>query len=381
MKIIITLISCVFSLQLTLIAQVKYELEDSVFTEGFKRVAINKKLGYINTQRKEITPIIYDNGDVFSEGLAMVLKNNKAGFIDVNGKEVIELKFEYAQSFSEGKAIVSQNNKVGFIDKTGKVVIDYKYENAAPFVNGVALVVKNKKYGYINNMGKEITEFIYDEAYSFVDDRAIIKQNDRYGAIDKTGKLIIPNVYRYPFTFTDGLAIVQNEQFQFGAIDKKGGTVIDFKFVEIVLIDKNLMVAAIGKSGSPLSEGGDFFGKLGYTFQLFNSSGKASNIYQTIMYRRAQGLSIVRNMDRKYGIINNQFTETVACQYYDINNAYEELYIAKDTYGKLGYINATGKIIIPFIYNKARWFENGKAQVTLNDKTFYINKKGETVKP
>jgi hypothetical protein len=44
---------------------------------------------------------------------------------------------------------------------------------------------------------------------------------------------------------------------------------------------------------------------------------------------------------------------------------------------KFGYMNKLGKIVIPLIYENTNTFRKGKAYVTLNDKEFYINKKGE----
>lgn len=49
--------------------------------------------------------------------------------------------------------------------------------------------------------------------------------------------------------------------------------------------------------------------------------------------------------------------------------------IAQD--GKYGYIDTTGKTVIPLIYDKAYNFMFGKAKVKQNGETFYINRKGE----
>lgn len=48
--------------------------------------------------------------------------------------------------------------------------------------------------------------------------------------------------------------------------------------------------------------------------------------------------------------------------------------------GKWGYIDKSGKIVIPVIYENAYRFLNNKAEVKLNGETFFINKKGERVK-
>ena len=46
---------------------------------------------------------------------------------------------------------------------------------------------------------------------------------------------------------------------------------------------------------------------------------------------------------------------------------------------KFGYIDSLGKIAIPIIYDDAKEFNFGKAEVQLNGETFYINRKGEAL--
>ncbi|MDP2365233.1 MAG: WG repeat-containing protein, partial [Ignavibacteria bacterium] len=49
--------------------------------------------------------------------------------------------------------------------------------------------------------------------------------------------------------------------------------------------------------------------------------------------------------------------------------------------GKWGYFNDKGEQLINFIYDEAKSFENGLAQVRLNNKWGVINKNGEVVIP
>ncbi|MBO9684719.1 MAG: WG repeat-containing protein, partial [Flavisolibacter sp.] len=47
---------------------------------------------------------------------------------------------------------------------------------------------------------------------------------------------------------------------------------------------------------------------------------------------------------------------------------------------KIGYIDTNGKLVIPFTYPEAEPFKNGKAQVKLNGRSFYIDKNGQEIK-
>ena len=48
--------------------------------------------------------------------------------------------------------------------------------------------------------------------------------------------------------------------------------------------------------------------------------------------------------------------------------------------GWWGYVDKTGKEVIPFVYEDARYFnKDGKAKVKLNGETFFIDVKGNRV--
>ena len=62
----------------------------------------------------------------------------------------------------------------------------------------------------------------------------------------------------------------------------------------------------------------------------------------------------------------------------DVVSFYEGLARIKQD-KKFGYIDSLGKIAIPIIYDDAKEFNFGKAEVQLNGETFYINRKGEAL--
>lgn len=46
-------------------------------------------------------------------------------------------------------------------------------------------------------------------------------------------------------------------------------------------------------------------------------------------------------------------------------------------YGRWGYLDRKGDVVIPMIYDEAGNFKNGKAEVQLHGEIFYIDAKGE----
>lgn len=49
--------------------------------------------------------------------------------------------------------------------------------------------------------------------------------------------------------------------------------------------------------------------------------------------------------------------------------------------GKWGFVNRTGKVVVPFQYDSAYWFTDGLAAVKQNGKWGFINLKGKLVTP
>ena len=91
-----------------------------------------------------------------------------------------------------------------------------------------------------------------------------------------------------------------------------------------------------------------------------------------------EGLAMVR-LDKKYGFIDKTGKEVIPIKYDDVEEFSENLAKVKLN-GKYGFIDRIGKEVIAIKYDAAMKFSEGLAFVGLNGKWFYINRKGECVK-
>jgi len=66
---------------------------------------------------------------------------------------------------------------------------------------------------------------------------------------------------------------------------------------------------------------------------------------------------------------------------YDWKNEYYEGLASVSLNGKYGFIDKTGKEVIPLIYDKVWHFEKNRAWVKIGDKYGFINPKGEEIVP
>ena len=96
-----------------------------------------------------------------------------------------------------------------------------------------------------------------------------------------------------------------------------------------------------------------------------------------------EGLAVVGLVEfagTKYGFIDKTGKVVIPIIYNDISHFREGLarvQIGEDD--KFGFIDKTGNVVIPLIYYRADSFEDGKAYVRLNGEWFFINTKGERV--
>lgn len=236
---------------------------------------------------------------------------------------------------------------------------------------------KKGKYGFKDETGKVVIEAKYKYVKQFSEDLAAVQFKDKWGYIDKTGMEVIPFDYVDASPFSEGKARVQYSVIErFGYIDTKGMKVLPFEF------------------GSP----GDFHN--GFTteaalvdfvlkFGFINDLGVMviQPTYDQVTYEN--GLWKVK-LDDKYGYLDSVLNLVVPIEYnvsYGFKNGYAAVNIggAYNKYysvegGKWGFIDKTGKVIVPVQYDDIESFNaEGIAKVTLNGEKFSINTKGERV--
>lgn len=303
----------------------------------------------------------YDYVGEYKEGLAKVRLKDKYGFIDENRKEITPIKYEYVYSFSNGLAKVNiggnvimfvnsdgerivNGGKYGLIDKTGKEITPIKYDDISKVYDGLAEVKLNRKSGFVNKKGKEITPIKYDYVNYFSDGVAAVNigasssgyqtiWGGEWTLIDSTGTDIIPLKYDVVSGFSDGLAKVRLKD-KYGFIDTKGKEVVPLKYDYACDYSYKLAMVRIGEY----------------------SGGK-------------------------YGFIDKIGEEIIPLKY-DFGGPFINGLAHVSLNGKYGFIDTTGKEIIPLIYEYADHSKEGYPLVKLEkwgDNFIRINEKGQKV--
>lgn len=115
------------------------------------------------------------------------------------------------------------------------------------------------------------------------------------------------------------------------------------------------------------------------TLDKFESYNKERVLYDDPFIKDAPDLISFEGTNGKYGFMDKTGKELIPPKYDSATEFSEELSAVKLD-GRYGFIDKTGKVIILIKYEKAGAFKNGVAKVTLDSKEFYINKLGKKLK-
>jgi len=278
-----------------------------------------------------------------SKALFPVEKDDKFGFIDRTGKVVIPLQFDSANDFNEGLALVTSNRKKMFIDATGKTIITPQFDIVDNFSEGLAPVNIGQKripnLGLISDPGK----------WGYLDRTglAAVTDGDRGGFIDHSGKMIFEVPLDVTLGFHEGVVGVLLH-----------GTVNYFDRT-----GKKLPISTeYGPKSNSFSEGLvpiSVGGKWGFI-------DRAGKLVIQATFEDAE------NFSSGLAPVKVQRDETVWCPADESGNRSGATMM-------WGYVDKTGKTVIPAVFNSAEPFSEGLAAVSKCDQAYFIDKSGHTV--
>ncbi|WP_158526946.1 WG repeat-containing protein [Putridiphycobacter roseus] len=291
-----------------------------------------------------------DKKSQFQNGMAIVkdFSTGKYGYVNNSQELVIEKKYDWAGTFYDGFAIVRLNQKEGLIDKEGQIAIPIEYENLVHLENEFFEVKDDGKAGVFNASNQEIIPTI---AYNIVK-----LHNGKYFEVR-----------------------LDEEKKSTCLFNTKGEQVTDAKFSCVNRIVGNY--AIMNKEDMY-----KYPTKLAYKlYDLENTNNKINNLqfYDDIMTLNGSNkneLLFKISLKGHDAVIDYLGNFVIPFDKYEsISNYGEGLYSVWVEGMQSGYADRNGNLIIKPIFKKAERFSNGKAKVTLKEKTFYIDKSGNCI--
>lgn len=230
------------------------------------------------------------------------------------------------------------------------------------------------KWGYINEKGDFVIKPSFDRAEDFQENGlAFVHDGDNIGIIDRNGNYITQERFSYTWPYTGGITVGLNKS-GYKAIDEKGQ----------IIFESDDFIGNISEGMASFSQRSIGGGSLhGYIDQ----SGK---IVIEPKYKYAEGFSdgkaVVKVDDYNYEIIDKTGKPLSTFNYYYVGQMGEGLIAYRENdMDKIGFMDESGKSIIPPSFDYTSKFKNGLAIAVIYTKNFFgnknvlINKKGEYV--
>ena len=319
------------------------------FSEGAAMVKMGGKHGFIDTAGHEIVPCKYDDAGDFHEGMAKVEIGHKWGYIDKNGHEVIPCIYNEAYDFSDGLALVYSDSESRrfFIDKSGKDALPTGIIWDDVFKEGLARITKDGKTGFVNKEGKEVIPCKYDGAAMFCEGMTSVYEDhllpedeqtdeiDYYttvGFIDKTGREVTPCKYESAGDFHEGLAVVAVDG-KCGFIDKSGVEVIPLEYDDGSDFQDGLAQMAVGDDQF-------FIDKSGQKVLSLAEHGIVAS------YHFSEGLaSAIVEPGGKHGYMDKTGKLVIPCKFFEAHDFHDGRARISDGRGGMFFIDRTGRVI------------------------------------
>lgn len=242
------------------------------------------------------------------------------GYVDAEGRLVIPCRYAAAAPFSEGRAAVQiPGERWGYIDTTGLMVIAPEYAVASPFGDSLAWVeLPGGLRGRIDREGREVIACLYSEIGEpgLRGWRAAVR-NGRRGYLSESGGEVVPCLYDSigPVGERGWMAALRNARR--GYLDSLGREVIPCRYDTIAPFTGGYALAA-----------------------------------RTV----DQGL--------RWGLVDSLGGEPVACRYEELDAPSDGRLLFRSGGGRYGYLDLTGRVVLPARYAVARSFNERVAVVS-----------------
>jgi hypothetical protein len=312
------------------------------------------------------------------EGLLTAQKNGYCGLIDKYGNIAVPLIYTHIGEFNDGLAVAFKGRARGYggpcgaIDKNGNIVIDFIYEGMGAFQNGLAVAYSEGKFGVINQSGEFVIPLIYGEISGFLDGFAQVRKDDKWGILDNTGEIVIPfeydNIVR---NIGHGFFATTHHESLNYLLNTKGEIVLPTKYEWLgyydwigYFYDGMAAVSWDGLCGY-IDNTGEVAIYPGYPYSVNDFSDGMASICVPADPRETGSISF-RSYYGKWGFIDKTGELVIPAEYdvaWEFFGGFARVGICGEDENrtKWGFINKTGEIVVPLIYEYLEPFVNGLA--------------------
>jgi len=346
---------------------------------GYLVVSKNKKFGLVNylTEKPELD-FLYDSIEYAGESIFFVKKNNKWAIYNPEKGFVSDFVYQRNSYYNKDESCVQvAPDKYFLVDRENKVLLKSKYEliNTEASNNYFVCLDRNiDKEGLIDSDGKEVLPLEYSHITIYGDYAIMDKSNTQF--------------------FLFNLKTKENKKIKAGSIA--------FLFDKYFLLNAKNQVSIIDDSlNRAVNESFDRVSfistdKLQY---LITEKNKINNLLNTNFQQIFPDGFTIYALDENQLVVKNKIGyqrlewntwKTEPLNFDEISPAFDPFFfrtqkniglIARKG-GKYGFIESSGKEILPFVYEEIAVFRNNMTFVAkLNGKYGLINNRNEIIRP
>ena len=247
------------------------------------------------------------------------------------------------------------------------------------------LVTMGGKYGFMDANCRMVIPPQYNEAMKFSEGLAAVKINEKWGYIDERGAVVIPPKFAGAWFFSDGLASVKlNERSPLWAfVDKKGDVVIQPQFGMPLRFSEGL-VEGYGEKNNILNIPLGYMDKNGNYVVHLDEPGMEIEF----LLEFSEGLARVSMRPKhsdgsvgpsKYGYIDHTGRWVIPRSFVAADDFHEGLAAVMSKDGTWGYIDKVGQFVVAPRFEAGSEFSEGLAAIRMAGRWGWIDKNGEVV--
>lgn len=308
-----------------------------------------------------------------SDQLYKINTKGKWGLVDEADTEIVKPIYDRIFPERNGFIRVRKDGLIGLLDNTGKTIQPPKYIHISTLVHPSLkcgfTIFSDKGCGWMNEKGEEIIPPLFIK-YSVFNDKfyKVETLKNRHSLYSKEGKETLEPIYfSNIYELNDGfIKAKENYKTGYALLSPEGKRLTDFKYGDIykayegffpVLCNEKYVEIAQGTQASNSNKKWNFLDTSGKEISTENFEDR--NEFH-------EGLAAVI-LNGKLGFINTSGKLVIPCEYEVIasffKNGLSRVY--KD--GKIGIIDRNNNVVIPFEYDSIGTFSNELTQFMINN--------------
>lgn len=359
-------------------------------------VQLNGRYGFLLPNGKMLTAIEFEETSTFVRGVAYVKKDGRWGLLKIDGTWLVEPKYDQV-TMLENEIIVVENGVRKILDRGGQARFDADYEYMYPYnsIPGASKVKKNGKEVIIDENGNPVFQVDFDKIWEFEGDVARITLNGKVGYLKRDGSYLVEPIYDSSYKdLTESYYHTKNGEL-WGLV-LEDGTVIPPKYSSPIRFYGDYGIATIDNQYVYMDKNGRELTQTRFDWaEPFRDGVARVGVNLKHRYLKKDGQLLPGAYDAAYDFSDGYGLVYSDGKYRFIdqngNHAFNQLsfIIAKPfsgglapvmgNNGKWGYIDTSGKLVIPHQYDMAFGFAAKIAPVRLSQKYGYIDRTGKWV--